>query len=293
MTGKKIFHYRILDLLGTGGMGSVYKAFDLKLERFVAIKFLSESLSKNLKVVDRFRNEARNQAKLNQPNIVAVYGYEEAENNFAIIMEYFNSFSLEELLTRKKYLSLNEAVPIIKQVLYGVSFAHKHGLIHRDIKPSNILINMNGNVKIMDFGISSSFYFNETDANNYSGTLIYLSPEQMEGEPATEQSDVYSIGLTFFEMLVGAPLLQANNSYEIINTKLNAEIKSHNLKVAIIPDVFRSIITKAVSSNLENRFSNCDEFLSEISKASAKEMTVKVLPRKSLIKKILLSFLDD
>ncbi|HMU41698.1 MAG TPA: serine/threonine-protein kinase [Ignavibacteriaceae bacterium] len=293
MTGKKFYHYRVLDLLGTGGMGSVYKAFDLKLERFVAIKFLSESLSKNLKVVDRFRNEARNQAKLNHPNIVAVYGYEEAENNFAIIMEYFNGFSLDELITQKKYFSLNEAVPIIKQVLYGVSFAHKHGLIHRDIKPSNILINMSGNVKIMDFGISSSVYFNKSDAINYSGTLIYLSPEQIEGEAASERSDIYSIGLTLFEMLVGAPLLQANNNYEIVNSKLNAEIKNHNLKVAIIPEVFRSIISKAISNNLENRFSNCDEFLSEISNAAAKEINMKLLPRKSLIKKILFSFLDD
>lgn len=293
MTGKKIFHYRILDLLGTGGMGSVYKAFDLKLERFVAIKFLSESLSKNLKVVDRFRNEARNQAKLNHPNIVSVYGYEEAENRFAIIMEYFNSFSLDELLTRKKYLSLKEAIPIIKQVLYGISFAHKHGLIHRDIKPSNILINMNGNVKIMDFGISSSLYLNKSDSVNYSGTLIYLSPEQIEGKPASERSDIYSIGLTLFEMLVGAPLIQANNNYEIVNTKLNTEIKNNNLKVAIIPEIYRSIITKAVSSNPENRFSNCDEFLSELSIAVARESTVKEFPRKSLIKKILLSFLDD
>ena len=293
MTGKKFYHYRVLDLLGTGGMGSVYKAFDLKLERFVAIKFLSESLSKNLKVVDRFRNVARNQAKLNHPNIVAVYGYEEAENNFAIIMEYFNGFSLDELITQKKYFSLNEAVPIIKQVLYGVSFAHKHGLIHRDIKPSNILINMSGNVKIMDFGISSSVYFNKSDAINYSGTLIYLSPEQIEGEAASERSDIYSIGLTLFEMLVGAPLLQANNNYEIVNSKLNAEIKNHNLKVAIIPEVFRSIISKAISNNLENRFSNCDEFLSEISNAAAKEINMKLLPRKSLIKKILFSFLDD
>lgn len=293
MTGKKIFHYRILDLLGKGGMGSVYKAFDLKLERFVAIKFLSESYSKNVKVVDRFRNEARNQAKLNHPNIIAVYGYEEGENNFAIIMEYFNGFSLDELFTRKKNLSLNEAIPIVKQILYGISFAHKHGLIHRDIKPSNILINMNGDVKIMDFGISSSLYLTQLDAFTQSGTLLYLSPEQIQGEPASERSDIYAIGLTFFEMLAGVPLLQAKNNYEIVNTKINAEIKNHNLKVSTISEVFRSVISKAVASNPENRFANCDEFLYEISKASSREITADDLPRKSLIKKILLSFLDD
>lgn len=294
MTGQKIFHYRILDLLGQGGMGSVYKAFDLKLERFVAIKFLSESYSKSVKVVDRFRNEARNQAKLNHPNIIAVYGYEESENNFAIIMEYFNGFSLDELLNRKKKLSLNEAIPIVKQILYGISFAHKHRLIHRDIKPSNILINMNGDVKIMDFGISSSLYITQmADAFNHSGTLLYLSPEQILGEPASERSDIYSIGLTFFEMLAGMPMLQAKNNYEIVNTRINAEIKNHNLKDTVIPDAFRSIISKAAAHNPENRFSNCDEFLYEISKASSREITANGLPRKSLIKKILLSFLDE
>lgn len=288
MTGKKISHFRILDLLGTGGMGSVYKAFDLKLERFVAIKFLSEALSKKTELVNRFRSEAKNQAKLNHPNIVSVLGYEEENNIFAIIMEYFSGFSLEELIRQKEKLSLNESIPIIKQVLFGISFAHQNGLLHRDIKPSNILIDRNGNVKVMDFGISSSIYLSESGSINRSGTLLYLSPEQIQGNLVSERSDIYSIGLTFCEMLTGKPMHEVNNNFELLNEKFNDGMRYLNLDEVNIPNSIRTIILKASSNNPQKRFSDCDEFLRILSKAAMKELPGK--RRKSILEKIFPAF---
>lgn len=293
MTGKKISNFRILDLLGKGGMGSVYKAFDLKLERFVAIKFLSEALSKKTELVNRFRNEARNQAKLNHPNIISVYGYEEESNFFAIIMEYFSGFSLEELIRQKEKLSLIESLTIVKQILYGISFAHKNGLLHRDIKPSNVLIDRNGNVKMMDFGISSSLYINEPNSINHSGTLLYLSPEQIEGKPVSERSDIYSIGFTFYEMLTGKPLHNVNNNFELVNEKLNNSIRNNVLSDANIPGSVRAIISKAIFINPQKRFSSCDDFLSELSKIMVKELSDKKRYGKSLLEKIFPALSED
>jgi serine/threonine-protein kinase len=144
MVGKTIDNYKVVAILGEGGMGIVYKAFDLKLERFVALKILSPQAFTNPNFIARFKREAKNQAKLTHPNIVPVYGFTEENNTLGIVMEYVEGETLEHLIRRKGHLDLIEALTILEQVLTGIGYAHSKGFVHRDIKPSNIIINNEG-----------------------------------------------------------------------------------------------------------------------------------------------------
>ena len=153
-----IENYKFISLLGKGGMGVVYKAQDIKLERFVAIKILSSHLIDSPRLIERFKIEAKNQAKLSHPNIVTVYGFIEYKNLLGIVMEYVEGESLDKIVYKNKRLNLGDSVYILKQVLSGIGYAHSRGFIHRDIKPSNIILNTEGVAKIMDFGISKSLF---------------------------------------------------------------------------------------------------------------------------------------
>jgi len=153
MIGSLIENYKVVSVLGEGGMGIVYKAFDIKLERFVALKVLNQTGSLNSNFVERFKREAKNQAKLNHPNIVSIYGFTEQNGILGIVMEYVEGETLEKLITRKNKLDTKDALQILQQMLEGVGHAHSKSFIHRDIKPSNIILNKEGVIKIMDFGI--------------------------------------------------------------------------------------------------------------------------------------------
>ncbi|MDP3684487.1 MAG: serine/threonine-protein kinase, partial [Ignavibacteria bacterium] len=204
MIGSIVENYKVVSVLGEGGMGIVYKAFDIKLERFVALKVLNQTGALNSNFVERFKREAKNQAKLNHPNIVSVYGFTEQNGILGIVMEYVEGETLEKLITRKCKLETKEALTILQQMLEGVGHAHSKNFIHRDIKPSNIILNKEGIVKIMDFGISKALFDKGiTKTGTKIGTLLYMSPEQIRAEDPTKQSDIYSIGITLYEMLSG------------------------------------------------------------------------------------------
>lgn len=158
LLGKKIENYKIISILGKGGMGVVYKAYDTKLERYVAIKMLSSQLFSKERFVERFKREAKNQAKLSHPNIVTVFGFIEYQGILGIVMEYIDGESLEKLIYKQGRVHLYDAVYVMKQILAGIGYAHAKGFIHRDIKPSNIIFNAEGVAKIMDFGISKSLF---------------------------------------------------------------------------------------------------------------------------------------
>ena len=156
--GQKIENYQIISILGKGGMGIVYKAYDVKLDRHVAIKMLNSQMTDKLRFIERFKREAKNQAKLSHPNIVTVYGFIEYEGVLGIVMEYVEGESLEKVIRRQKRLNLFDALYIGTQILSALGYAHSKGFIHRDIKPSNIIFNKEGVAKIMDFGISKSLF---------------------------------------------------------------------------------------------------------------------------------------
>jgi len=161
LIGNKIENYQILSILGKGGMGIVYKARDEKLDRFVAIKFLAFEMVNNPKLAERFKREAKNHAQLLHSNIVTVYGFIEYKNLLGIVMEFVEGESIEKVLFRNMRLHIYDVVYIMRQVLLGIGYAHSKGFIHRDIKPSNIIVNSEGIVKIMDFGISKSIFEGE------------------------------------------------------------------------------------------------------------------------------------
>lgn len=265
LIGKVIDNFRIVSVLGKGGMGIVYKAYDVKLDRYAAIKMLSSSAIDKDRFVERFKREAKNQAKLSHPNIVAVYGFIEYSNLLGIVMEYVEGESLEKVIDKQGRFNLHDVVYILKQLLQGIGYAHSKGFIHRDIKPSNIILNKEGVTKIMDFGISKSLYDNSmTKTGSKIGTVYYMSPEQIKGRDVTNRSDIYSIGCTIYEMIVGEPPYESTSEYEVMEGHLKSPIPKVTDKVVGVPDALEKIIIKSMQKDPNNRYESCEEMLKEV-----------------------------
>ena len=261
LIGKVVENYKIVSTLGKGGMGIVYKAYDTKLDRYVAIKMLSPSILDKGRFIERFKREAKNQAQLSHPNIVTVYGFIEYENLLGIVMEYVQGESLESIIERRKRMNLFDAVYILRQILLGIGYAHSKGFIHRDIKPSNIILNREGVAKIMDFGISKSlFEVSHTKTGSKVGTLYYMSPEQIKGKEITHHSDIYSIGCTFYEMITGNPPFSADNEYDIMENHLKKTPVPISNLMRGIPDILDKIVNSSLSKNPISRYNSCEEF---------------------------------
>ncbi len=263
--GTIIEHYKIISILGEGGMGTVYKAMDLKLERIVALKLLSSQLVTQKQFIERFKREAKNQAKLSHTNIVQVYGFVEEGNLLGIVMEFVEGETIEKMINRKGVLPLKDALSYLKDILNGVGFAHKNGFIHRDIKPSNIIINNEGSAKIMDFGISKAH--NEkglTKTGAKVGTIHYMSPEQIKSQEPTNQSDIYAIGITLFEMLTGKPPFDYGTEYEIMEAHLKKTPPRASNYLTTIPPEIDSLVSTALNKQLNKRFTTCEQFIEKV-----------------------------
>src|SRR6266478_314095 len=214
MIPEFIAHYRIIKKLGAGGMGEVYLALDTKLDRKVAIKVLQPELLAEENLKKRLLREAQAVAKLDHPNICAVYDVNEADSFTFIVMQYIEGETLAEEMERQP-LELSTALAIAEQAAEGLAEAHAHGIVHRDLKPQNMIITPRGQLKILDFGLakqmhaSDSVDFEAPTASLLStpghivGTMPYMSPEQLQGEPLDARSDIFSLGVTFYEMLAG------------------------------------------------------------------------------------------
>jgi len=262
MVGRQIQHYKIISELGEGGMGKVYKAFDTKLERYVAIKFLNPLLLKDSLFLERFRTEGKNHAKLSHPNIVMVYGFIEYGELIGLIIEYVEGITIENLLTRYHRLNLIYSLKIIRQVLIALEYAHSKGLIHRDIKPSNIIIDQNGIAKLMDFGISKSVE-SKTDLTRFGrnvGTVLYMSPEQINNQESTAKTDLYSLAVTLYEMLDGSPPYFYDNEYKIFDAHLKQIPQRLSSKYPDIPPEVDELILSAMNKSNTINFSTSTEF---------------------------------
>lgn len=265
LIGKSVENYRIVSVLGKGGMGIVYKAYDTKLDRYVAIKLLNSTVIDKERFIERFKREAKNQAKLSHPNIVTVYGFIEYSNLLGIVMEYVEGESLEKVIDRQGRLNLFDVIYILKQLLQGIGYAHSKGFIHRDIKPSNIILNKEGVTKIMDFGISKSLYDNDmTKTGSKIGTVYYMSPEQIKGKDITNRSDIYSIGCTIYEMITGTPPFDFTSEYEIMESHLKKTAPKLSEKIPGIPAELEKVIAKALQKDPNQRYSSCEEMLAEV-----------------------------
>ena len=288
MIGSTIEHYKITGVLGEGGMGIVYRAFDLKLERYVALKILNTQATTNPHFIERFKREARHQAKLNHGNIVPVYGLTESRQLLGIVMEFVDGETVAQMIQMRGRLELKESLIILKQILIGADYAHKKGFVHRDIKPSNIILNREGIAKIMDFGISKSLteMHGITKTGTKIGTILYMSPEQIKAYEPTAQSDIYSIGITFYEMLAGKTPFDAPTEFEIMEGHLKKAPLKLSTTYTEIPSEVDRILAKSMNKTLAKRYSNCEEFLTDVNnlidsldnagKKNKKKDTVKI-----------------
>lgn len=262
MIGNRILNYKIISLLGEGGMGTVYKAFDVQLERYVAIKIISPKLVQNSTFLERFRNEAKNQAKLTHPNIVSVYGFLETPEAIGFVMEFVDGNTISQLLTEYGRLDLIYSLRVIQQVLIAIEYAHTSGYIHRDLKPSNIIIDRNGLVKVMDFGISKSLTENQnlTRVGSNIGTIHYMSPEQIKGLAPTPKTDLYSLGITLYEMISGKTPYNFNSDYEIYEAHLKMRPPKISSVLPMIPVEVDELILSAMNKSSSINFENAGQF---------------------------------
>ena len=217
MIGQVIDHYRITEKIGQGGMGEVYKAVDVNLDRVVAIKVLNRELSQDANLIQRFQAEAKTQAQMNHPNICTLYNFFNHGGQLFMVMEFIEGMNLEQLVHQRGPIPFPEAIPLFQQALFGLSQAHRMGVIHRDIKPSNIIINRQGIVKVMDFGIARVVGHSRlTRTGLQVGTLYYMCPEQIQGRDVDFRGDIYALGITLFELLTGSVPFSANTDFEIM-----------------------------------------------------------------------------
>ena len=261
MKGQKISdRYQVIKSIGEGGMANVYLAYDTILDRNVAVKVLRGDLANDEKFVRRFQREALAASSLSNPNIVEVYDVGEDNGEYYIVMEYIEGRHLKQLLKKRGKLTVREAVDIVMQITDGLSVAHDSYIIHRDIKPQNIMILENGLVKITDFGIAMAMNSTQlTQTNSVMGSVLYLPPEQASGKGATLQSDIYSIGILFYELLTGKLPFKGDNAVEIALKHLKEPLPSVREEDPDIPQSVENIIIKATAKNPKNRYSDARE----------------------------------
>ncbi|MBR5430501.1 MAG: Stk1 family PASTA domain-containing Ser/Thr kinase [Firmicutes bacterium] len=268
----KIFNnrYQIVEKLGAGGTAIVYRGQDMLLNRAVTIKILREEFVNNGDLVRRFRHEAQAVASLSHPNIVSVYdvGYE--ENMHYIVMEFVEGESLKEYIKRKGPLRLSEACNIITQILAGVQHAHEHGIVHRDIKPHNILLSVDGRAKVTDFGIAvgmSDVTMTYNSTTRIMGSVHYISPEQVQGQPATDRSDIYSCGVVFYEMLTGRVPYQGETPISIAMQHVQGELLLPNQVNPQVPASVSYVVTRAMRRNPETRYESAADMADAVKAA--------------------------
>ena len=265
MIGKTVSHYQIVEKLGEGGMGEVYLAEDLKLERNVAIKFLPQHLTNDKDNVERFEREAKAAAALNHPNIVTIYEIVEDDNQTFIVMEYVEGKTLRELINRNSQFPIPNYFKITEQICSGLQAAHQAEIVHRDIKPENILIDKNGRVKILDFGLAKLKGVSKlTKETSTLGTIHYMSPEQLQGKEVDHRSDIWSLGVVIYEMLTGHPPFKGDYEQAIVYSIINDELASVlNIKSELSFNL-NQIIHKALKKNPQQRYQNINELKSDL-----------------------------
>jgi len=258
--------YEIIDTVGSGGMADVYKARCHKLNRFVAIKVLKEEFSSDDGFVDKFRAEAQSAAGLQHPNIVNIYDVGEENGMYYIVMELIEGITLKNFIERKGRLDVREATGIAIQIAQGLEAAHDNNIIHRDIKPQNIIISRDGKVKVADFGIAKAASSN-TLTSSAMGSVHYISPEQARGGYSDEKSDIYSLGITMYEMILGKVPFEGDNAVSIALLHIQEEITPLGELVGDIPISTDKIVLKCLQKKPERRYLSVVELISDLKRS--------------------------
>ena len=262
MIGTQIEGYLIQEKLGEGGMGTVYRALEVNLDRLVAIKVLNADVARDASIGERFRAEARAQAHLNHTNIATLYNFLILDGNAMMVMEYVDGESFQQLVDRRGPIPSQEAIPLFKQALLGLGAAHRVGIVHRDIKPSNIMVNKSGIVKVMDFGIAKAMGGSRalTRTGIQVGTVFYMSPEQVKGERVDIRSDIYALGVTLYEMLTAHVPFSANSDFQVLSDHVNSAPPLPTKFYPYIPKGVENIVLKALEKSPGDRFQTVEEF---------------------------------
>jgi eukaryotic-like serine/threonine-protein kinase len=269
LIGKRINgRYKLLDMVGGGGMANVYLARDMILEREVALKILRMDFNNDEEFIKRFNREAQSATSLAHPNIVSIYDVGEEDDIYYIVMEYVNGLTLKQYIQKHYPVPIRKALDIMKQITAAISHAHHNGIIHRDIKPQNILIDEQGTVKITDFGIAMALSStNITQTNAVLGSVHYLSPEQARGGMANKKSDIYSLGIVMFELLTGRLPFSGESAVSIALKHLQSETPSPKRWNPAIPQSVENIILKATAKDSYYRYESVDAMEEDIRSA--------------------------
>jgi serine/threonine protein kinase/Tfp pilus assembly protein PilF len=296
LIGDIISHYKILEKLGEGGMGIVYKAQDTKLDRIVALKFLPQHLTSDSVEKERFVQEAKAASALNHPNITTIYEIDEFEGQMFIAMEYCEGKTLKQVI-EKEALSVKKGLDIGIQICEGLTIAHEKGIVHRDIKSANIMLTPRGQVKIMDFGLAKLKGATKlTDTRSTLGTAAYMSPEQAQGEEVDQRSDIFSFGVVLYELLTGRLPFEGEHQaaiiYSIINEEPQPVARFNNQVSAKLED----IVFKALAKDKEERYQHIDDLLADLrrEKKSLEYIKTAQIPKEAVAlkpKKKLLPFI--
>jgi eukaryotic-like serine/threonine-protein kinase len=259
--GSMLGNYLIVSQVGEGGMGVVYKATDTVLDRTVALKLLPPHLLQNPDFLHRFRTEAYAQARLHHPNIVTLYSMLEVPVGFVLVMEHVEGQTLHQRIQNEGPLAPAEALQIFEQVLRGVTYAHHMGVVHRDLKPDNIFITHQNEVKIMDFGVAKILDNKEpTRSRSMVGTLLYISPEQINGRDADFRSDIYTLGISLFEAVTGRLPFERKTDYGLMHAHILENPPRPRRLKSDLPKELEKVILTAIEKEPDKRFQTASEF---------------------------------
>ena len=272
ITGRVVSHYRVLERLGGGGMGVMYKAEDTRLGRFVALKFLPEELSRDLQALERFRREARAASALNHPNICTIHDIGEQDEHAFIAMEFLDGKMLKDLIAGTP-LPLGRVLELGIQIADGLDAAHQLGIVHRDIKPANIFVTKHGHVKILDFGLAKLSTKSASEVTRTGedatagpaeiqltrtgiviGTAAYMSPEQVRGEPLDARTDIFSFGIVLYETATGQPAFHGTTTGVVKEQILNRDPEPLHQLVAYGGRELERVVSKALQKNRHLRY---------------------------------------
>jgi len=261
VVGTEIGNYRILEKIGEGGMGVVYKAVDVNLDRIVAIKALNTELSGNPELEQRFRTEAKAQGNLNHANLATLFALLIENGRPCMVMEFIEGETFEQMVRRRGPIPSDVAIPLFRQALLGIGYAHRMGVIHRDIKPANLMLNDHGIVKVMDFGIAKVLGARSaTRTGTQMGTAFYMSPEQVLNRGVDFRSDIYSLGVTLYEMLTANVPFNADSDYQVMADQVGAPPPLLTHFYPHVPKDVEAAVLKALEKNPDARFQSVEEF---------------------------------